>query len=168
MQFFFLKKRKENYFPLNESKISKCSFLDIVFHWVTEIKGGISAGIFCLSVLGNDKNFAEPPQWRTVWSNGTGADILLASDWSNFQSDWFHLMPLCPAEVHRLRLTQERFSLCLPAPAHPVHRERHDNETSDPKVPLKEWAKLTAGCRPMWAARATNSTAGLWIKAAVP
>lgn len=54
-----------------------------------------------------------PPRWKTLWSNGTAADILLASHWSNLQSDWFRLMPTCPAETHKLRPPREQFRFCL-------------------------------------------------------
>lgn len=50
------------------------------------------------------------PTVEPVWSNDSGADILLASHWSNLQSDWFHLMLTCPAEIHRWRHTLSSLS----------------------------------------------------------
>lgn len=105
----------------------------------------ISAGIFCLSLPGDEWKFAErPPQWWTVWSNSSGADILLASDWSNFQSDWFRLMPRRPAVVHTLRLTQRvSLSFVCPAPARPAHSNAAITRLGETRrCPLKEWAKL--------------------------
>lgn len=87
-----------------------------------------------------------PPQWKTLWSNGTASDILLASHWSNLQSDWFRLMPTCPAETHKLRPPREWFSLCLLllSKASPCTQQWRDNKTSHPKVFLKDWAKPPA------------------------
>lgn len=67
--------------------------------------GGLAPGIFCCLLEGDDTKVCGLPRWKTVWNNDTGADILLASYWSHLQSDWFCLMPACPAEFHRQRHT---------------------------------------------------------------
>lgn len=67
--------------------------------------------ILCCFLEIDDKIVCGHLQWKTVWKNDTGADILV-SYWSHLQSDWFCVMLTCPAEIHRLWHTQEWIPLC--------------------------------------------------------
>lgn len=98
----------------------------------------------CLSIMvsAEPKNDAGPPRRTCILhclrtpvegnclKNDTGADILLVSYWSHLQSDWFCVMPPCPAEMHRPCHTHPGVNSSLSCRPHPgflwAHQSYHN------------------------------------------
>lgn len=120
---------------------------------------GLTTGIFCCLLEGDDKTVCGRPRWKAVWNDDTGADILLASYWSHLQSDWFCVMPVCPAETRRLRhdsLFVSSSSLCA--------QRSHDNEHPERCRSYNGWSFVpVARCKSLRAAKVWS--AAKWVRA---